>query len=265
LAFARSAAAGKTGLANVAAPSVSRDPPSLTPIPRILPLHDAETWPSDCTLRLAEIARFTHHPSLNGPGQCGAADIVRLKQIVMPNGALVAIVPATTLRCPMAEAVAQWARRDLAPATSELESPLAAITNHGSYDCRGRNNDAGAKISEHAQGNALDLGPITLVNGAVIDLTKNSTPQLFRQRVRDATCNRFKTVLGPGSDAHHVDHIHIDLAERARGYRMCQWDVREPEAMAEVPLPLPKPVALRLPTASCPGARPNGRCGDRRS
>jgi hypothetical protein len=111
-------------------------------------------------------------------------------------------------------------RNDLGPAMAELESPAAAVTNHGSYDCRGRNNEASAKISEHGRGNALDLGPITLANGAVIDLTKRSTPQSFRQLLWDAACRRFNTMLGPGSDAYHANNIHVDLAERAHGYRM---------------------------------------------
>jgi hypothetical protein len=53
-------------------------------------------------------------------------------------------------------------------------------------------------------------------------------------------------VLGPGSDGYHEDHVHVDLAERRGGYRMCQWDVREPgEELAasatNVPLPRPRP------------------------
>jgi len=68
----------------------------------------------------------------------------------------------------------------------------------GSYNCRGRNNDASAKISEHGRGNAFDLGPIKLANGAVMDLSNRVTPQSFRLRLRDATCHRFNTVLGPG-------------------------------------------------------------------
>ena len=227
-------------------------PPSLAPVPEVLPLHDAEAWSSDCALRLAEIARFAHQPSLNGPGQCGASDLVRLERIIMPNGALVRVMPAATLRCPIAEAVAQWVRNDLGPALAELHSPAAAITNHGSYDCRDRNNDAGAKISEHGRGNALDLGPISLVNGAVMDLSARSVPQSIRQRLRDAACRRFTTVLGPGSDPFHADHIHIDLAERARGYRLCQWDVGAPEVAAEVPMPRPKPFTRerKLPNLS---------------
>jgi hypothetical protein len=248
-----------------AKPVSATHPPSQAATPEVLPLHDAEAWPSDCALRLAEIARFAHQPSLNGPGQCGASDAVRLEGIMMPNSALVTVMPAATLRCPVAEAVAQWVRNDLSLAMAELESPIAAVTNHGSYDCRGRNNDAGAKISEHGRGNALDLGPIRLANGAVMDLTKKSTSQSFRQRLRDAACRRFNTVLGPGSDAYHTNHIHVDLAERTHGYRMCQWDVREPEVVADVPIPLPKPLVLRSGSESCPRASPKRRCarGDR--
>jgi hypothetical protein len=42
-------------------------------------------------------------------------------------------------------------------------------------------------------------------------------------------------VLGPGSDGYHEEHIHLDQAERRNGFRICQWDVREPP-----PPPLPK-------------------------
>jgi hypothetical protein len=65
--------------------------PSLVPVPEVLPLHDAEAWPSDCALRLAMIARFAHQPSLNGPGQCGASDVVRLEGIIMPNSRLITV------------------------------------------------------------------------------------------------------------------------------------------------------------------------------
>jgi Extensin-like protein C-terminus len=132
-----------------AKPLSAADPSSLVPVPEVLPLHDAEAWPSDCALRLAVIARFAHQPSLNGPGQCGASDVVRLEGIIMPNGAVVNVMPAATLRCPIAEAVAQWVRNDLGPAMAEFDSSPAAVSNHGSYDCRGRNYDPGAKISEH--------------------------------------------------------------------------------------------------------------------
>jgi hypothetical protein len=208
----------------------------------VLPPHDAQAWPSDCSLRLAEIARFTHRPTENGPGQCGAADLVQLEGIIMLNGAVVRVIPPAILRCPMAHALAQWVKNDLGSASNELQSPPVAIANEGSYDCRGRNNDSNGKVSEHGRANALDLSSIRLASGAVIDLSNRSAPQAFVQRLRDAACRRFTTVLGPGSDPYHANHIHVDLIERARGYRICQWDVEAREAANEVPLPLPNPL-----------------------
>ena len=66
----------------------------------------------------------------------------------------------------------------------------------------------------------------------------------FRERLRKTTCARFSTVLGPGSDGYHENHVHVDLAERAGGHRMCQWEVREPgDEAAQVPLPRPRPAS----------------------
>jgi hypothetical protein len=222
-------------------PSQAAHPPSQHDS---LPPHDAEAWPSDCSVRLGAIARFTPRPTENGPGQCGAADLVQLEGIVMRNGTLVSIAPPAILRCPMAEAVAQWVQEDLGPASNELQSPIVAIANEGSYECRGRNNDPNAKVSEHGRANALDLGSMRLANGAVIDLSDGSSPQSFRQRVRDTGCRRFTTVLGPGADPYHANHIHLDLIERARNYRICQWDVARPEAAEEIPVPVANPLRV---------------------
>jgi hypothetical protein len=208
---------------------------------QVLPLHDAQLWPSDCAVRLMSIARFTQQPTLNGPNQCGAGDLVRLDGIMMPNSGLMTVSPPPMLRCTMAEAVAQWVRNDIGSIIGEFEAPPVAITNAGSYECRRRNNDSGAKISEHARGNALDLGQIRLANGTLVELGNRFAFQSIRQRLRDTACDRFTTVLGPGADPFHANHIHIDLAERARGYRICQWDVGTPESAAEVPMPRPNP------------------------
>ena len=78
-----------------------------------------------------------------------------------------------------------------------------------------------------------------------VELTDPHVSKDFRERLRKSTCARFHTVLGPGSDGYHENHVHVDLAERRGGYRMCQWDVREPgeEVAAAVPLPLPRPAS----------------------
>jgi len=73
-------------------------------------------------------------------------------------------------------------------------------------------------------------------------------PKDLRETLRDSACRRFTTVLGPGSDAYHEQHIHLDVLERRAGYRICQWDVREPApppavvaSREAVPLPPPRP------------------------
>ena len=69
---------------------------------------------------------------------------------------------------------------------------------------------------------------IRLADGKLVDLTDPQVDKDFREALRKNMCARFTTVLGPGSDGYHENHIHVDLAERRGGHRLCQWDVREP-------------------------------------
>ncbi len=231
---------------NPPAPAMPSTATSLAPAPELqnLPFGDSSAAPSACDLRLKELADFTPLPGLVGPGECGAADVVRLEAVTLRDRIRVPLTPHAVLRCSMAEALAHFMRNDVAPATAEFGSPLALIVNYDSYDCRGRNRVAGARISEHGKGNAIDIRALKLDNGTVIDLTSPIVAKDFRERVRAAACGRFSTVLGPGSDGYHESHIHLDLAERRGSLKMCQWDVREPPVTMSVPLPLPRPGTL---------------------
>jgi hypothetical protein len=208
---------------------------------------DAAPPPSACRLRLtAELAIAPSLPPLTGPGGCGGEDIVRLEAVVLADKRRVAVIPPATVRCPFAEAIVQWVREDVAAAVRSLKAPLKSIDNFDSYECRGRNRVAGAKLSEHGRANALDVRSLVLGNGTRIELTDPQVSKEFRESLRKSACARFSTVLGPGSDGYHENHVHVDLAERRGGYRMCQWDVREPDeeaASATVPLPKPRPAA----------------------
>lgn len=218
---------------------------SLAPAPELndLPFGSLALSPSACDLRLREIAEFTPLSGVVGPGECGAAEVVRLDAVTMRDKVRVPLNPPAVLRCPMAEQVAHFVRGEVAEATVELGSPPAAVVNYDSYECRGRNRVIGARISEHGKGNAIDIRAIRLADGRVFELTSPIVPKEFRERVRTAACVRFSTVLGPGSDGYHESHVHFDLAERRGGYKMCQWDVREPPVLVEVPLPMPRPTA----------------------
>jgi hypothetical protein len=203
--------------------------------------------PSACRLRLtSELAVAPSLPALIGPGECGVEDMVRLEAVVLADKTRVAVSPPATLRCSFAEAIVHWVREDIAPAVRSLDATLRSIDNYASYDCRGRNRVVGAKLSEHGKANALDVRSVKLANGTVVGLTDPHVGRDFREGLRKLTCARFSTVLGPGSDGYHEDHVHVDLAERRSGYRMCQWDVRDPEpevtaSAVHVPLPRPRP------------------------
>jgi hypothetical protein len=154
------------------------------------------------------------------------------------------VTPPAILRCTFAEEIVRWVREDVVPATRTLKLDLKGIDNYAAYDCRGRNRIPGAKISEHGKGNALDIRSLRLSDGTLVGLADPHAPKEFREGLRKKTCVRFATVLGPGSDGYHEDHIHVDLAERRGGLHMCQWDVREPEeetGETAVPLPRPRP------------------------
>jgi hypothetical protein len=215
--------------------------------------------PSACRLRLtSELATAPSLPATTGPGECGGPDLVRLEAVTLPDDhGKVALNPPAIVRCTMAEAIVHWIRDDIAPAAAALGSPLKTLDG-SSYECRPRNHIAGAKLSEHGRANAFDLIKLKLANGKVIDPTDRTTSTEFRTSMRQSACAHFTTVLGPGADPSHENHVHVDLAERRGGYRMCQWDVREPAParVAElVPLPLPRPKIEESGT----GARNNKR------
>jgi hypothetical protein len=134
-------------------------------------------------------------------------------------------------------------RADVGPLADGLGAPLQSIENYDSYDCRGMNRVVGAKLSEHGRANALDIRSVKLANGKDYHLTEPAVPREFRERLRQSACARFITVLGPGSDGYHEEHVHVDLAERHNDYRICQWDIRELGQPGDVPLPRPRPFA----------------------
>lgn len=233
-----SAAAAETVPLPRPRPSEAERPPVIE-IDPVFAAAPRET--SACQIRLIadQLATIEVVPQIDGPQDCGAIDLVRLKEIVLPDRSRVAVTPAPTLRCEMAEAVTQWVREDVLAAIGKLGAALRALDNFDSYECRGRNRVFGAKTSEHGRGNALDVRGVRLANGRFVDLTDRALARDFRETMRQSACTRFTTVLGPSSDGYHENHIHLDLAERRNGYRLCQWAVLDPAPV--VPLPRPRP------------------------
>ena len=198
--------------------------------------------PSACRLALTEaIAIAPSIPDIHGAGGCGGEDLVRLEAILLPDKRRVSVNPAAILRCPMASALADWIRNDIAPLAAGLGTTISDLDNFDSYECRGRNRVAGARLSEHGRANALDVRAFKLANGRAISLTDRTVPRELRESVLHSACARFSTVLGPGSDGYHEDHIHLDVMERRSNYRICQWNVWDPLPQVAPLLPAERP------------------------
>jgi hypothetical protein len=174
-------------------------------------------------------------PPINDKGGCGIEAPLRLEAIVLTNGAKVVLMPAVVMRASLASAVADWVRDDLAPAIAKGDQ-LASIEGTGAYECRSRDRITGAKLSEHATGDALDLHALRTKNGKLFAIAQSkddpSEAKSFRALMKRTACLRFATVLGPGADLYHQAHLHVDLAVRRNNMHLCQWDVGDTAASA---------------------------------
>jgi Extensin-like protein C-terminus len=144
----------------------------------------------------------------------------------------VAVKPAATLACPIVSVLDHWLADSVQPTAQRwFGARVVEIKQISAYSCRGMNGDSRAHISEHAFGNALDIAAFTLADGRRISVKDGwkglPEEQGFLRDVQAAACQQFTTVLAPGSNAYHYDHIHVDLMRRASRRFIC-----EPAAMS---------------------------------
>jgi hypothetical protein len=139
----------------------------------------------------------------------------------------VSMKPAATLACPIVSALDRWLTDSVQPAAMRwFGMRVVEIKQISAYSCRGMNGNPHAHISEHAFGNALDIAAFTLADGRRITVKGGwrgmPEEQGFLRDVQATACQQFNTVLAPGSNAHHEDHIHVDLMRRASRRTICQ-------------------------------------------
>jgi hypothetical protein len=116
-------------------------------------------------------------------------------------------------------------------------------------------------LSEHARANALDVRAFRLADGRSISLIDRMVPREVRENVLHSACARFTTVLGPGSDGYHEDHIHLDLMARHNNYKICQWNVWDPLPQIAPMLPAERPAEAppREADAKSDAAKPQAK------
>jgi hypothetical protein len=159
---------------------------------------------------------------------CTVAGAVELDAVSTPFGKVM-VAGKPTMSCLFARRFTSWVRDVGAPLTlAYVGSKLAAIETGAAFVCRTRNNKPGEKISEHAKGNAIDVGAFRLENGRVLSIKGASAGSeidgVLMRALRTTACGYFTTVLGPGSDEAHKEHLHLDqgLHGPTDNYRICE-------------------------------------------
>ncbi|MDB5744541.1 MAG: Extensin family protein [Polaromonas sp.] len=199
-------------------------------------LAHARSDPARCLNALAQtgMAYDLLPDRITGPA-CGFENAVRLRNAGVRLGGPVA------LSCPVALSFFMWETHALQPAAQRhLQQRVTAIDHLGSYACRNVNRGEAAapgnaaalagSRSRHATANALDIAGFTLENGKRITIlnhwrqnpqqetARSGSEALFLSSAHDGACRFFDGVLGPGYNAVHRDHFHLETG----GYRMCR-------------------------------------------
>jgi hypothetical protein len=205
--------------------------------------EEREPWRHEAEISCLKSGAVKEGPSIaittaiEGPGACGVDYPLRVA--TLGESALasfaetsitarpVAVAPAATLACPLVSALDRFVSDSVQPAARRwFSQPVVGIKQISAYSCRGMNDVPDARISEHAFGNALDIAAFTLADGHIITVKDGwrGTPaeQGFLHDVQDAACTVFATVLAPGSNAYHEDHMHVDLMRRPSRRTICQ-------------------------------------------
>lgn len=152
------------------------------------------------------------------PGQisaCGIQDAVRVRSV---SG--VGLSQEAVIDCPTAKALKQWVDTGMKPAIGDTGGGVVQIRVAAHYVCRTRNNQPGAKVSEHGKGRAIDISGFRLRDGSEItllqDWDRRGSGTILR-KMHQRACGIFGTVLGPESDRWHKDHFHFDTARHRSG------------------------------------------------
>jgi len=220
------------GLAQDAAPPLPPPrPKELTPsapevkeVPKPDVQEEASSPPSEedeaCIARLETLGlKFEKRPPVE-------EDDCRIRNPVSVSGLpnAIDVVPDSVMECRYAEILARWVSDVVRPRSSEhFQSAPTKLLIGTSYQCRDQR--SGSKRSEHAFGNGVDVMGFEFDKRPPLTITsqpEGSPEAAFQSAIQKDACQIFTTVLGPGSDADHGDHLHLDMRARKGDYRICQ-------------------------------------------
>jgi hypothetical protein len=177
--------------------------------------------PSQCSVKPSSVGIAERLRAIDEGNGCEIGNPWRVHSIANVN-----FSQPATLNCGMADPLNGWMQQTVQPAARRsFGESVVSIDIAASYACRARNNQRGARMSEHGYGNAIDISAFTLESGRKVTVlggwSGRGDERGFLRLVRTEACDDFMTVLGPGSDRHHRDHIHLDLQNRRSGKHYC--------------------------------------------
>jgi len=131
------------------------------------------------------------------------------------------------LDCRFADRLGQWVADLVIPVIlGGLGTDLKSVRTGPGFECRNRNHSASGKLSAHATGLAVDMASFDLANGDRLLVTETNDEAKVRvlRTVRTGACGWFTTILGPGTDAAHASHWHLDMIKHGSSeyYRISQ-------------------------------------------
>lgn len=146
---------------------------------------------------------------ISGPGACGVKNAYRVTQA---GG--VRLTQAATVNLKTAQRLDAWVTQHAVPIIGRQGGGLVALKVAAHYACRTRNHQRGAKLSEHAKGNAIDISAFILADGSEINVLgwRGEDREVLRA-LHASACGPFGTVLGPDADRFHQDHFHFDIKD----------------------------------------------------
>ena len=154
---------------------------------------------------------------------------VRLKAVPVPTrqGSTVRLTDEPVLACRFAGQLGHWIGDLVVPLVAGIkDTELKAVRTGPGFECRNRNRATTGKLSAHAEGLAIDIAGFEFANGATLRIKSEAgaAPDPALAALRTAACGWFTTILGPGSDEAHHDHLHVDILQHGSSdrYRICQ-------------------------------------------
>ena len=162
---------------------------------------------------------------IDGPGACGLQQPLRVSALA---GGTIGLTSRATMSCSALSSVDRWVKEVVEPASMLYYRQHVTGMTVGSYSCRNQDSKWVANISEHAFGNAVDVMGFKFSDGRSMSVVNgwkgDARDQAFLREIAVDACDYFTTVLAPGSDSYHANHIHIDLSRHDSGWQrhVCQ-------------------------------------------